>query len=296
MNMRESFVQTTKELIRSDKKVGLILAGISVAGFTDEIKDFPERVFDAGISEQANINIAAGMSITGMIPVFHSFAPFISERAYEQLKIGFGYQNIGGNFISTGSSLDCSSFGATHQCPAEIGILKEIPNFQIIVPGTAEEFRKLYLETYNNNCPTYIRTSREQNSKSYPVRFGKANMIKTGSELTIIAVGNMLQMVLDAVGDLDVTILYYTTVQPFDAELFKAYKGKNNKVLLCEPYYKGALLYDIIEAASGMLQIEMVGIPHEFCKYYGLTTECYKYMGITASDIRAKAVKLIEGR
>lgn len=296
MNMRECFVQTTKELIRADNKVGLVLAGISVAGFADEIKDFPERIFDAGISEQANVSIAAGMSLTGMIPVFHSFAPFISERAYEQLKIDFGYQNIGGNFITTGASLDCSCFGATHQCPAEIGILKEIPNFQIIVPGTAEEFRQLYLETYNNGSPTYIRTSREQNTLSYPVKFGKANVIKTGSELTIIAVGNILQMVIDAVSDLDVTILYYTTIQPFDAETLKGNIANNNKVLLCEPYYKGALLYDIVESVNGKLQIDMVGIPHEFCKHYGLTTECYEYMGLTKTEIRRKAIKMIEDR
>ena len=125
------------------------------------------------------------------------------------------------------------------------------------------------------------------------MRFGKANVVKRGSELTVIAVGSILDMVLKAVNDLDVTVLYYTTVQPFDAETLKE-NNPNSKVLLCEPYYKGALLYDIVDALKGRVQIDMVGIPHEFCKHYGLTSECYEYMGITPQAIRAKAISLIE--
>lgn len=292
MNMRESFVQTTKELIHKDDRIALILAGISVAGFSEEIEKFHDRVFDAGISEQANISIAAGMSAVGMIPIFHSFAPFVTERAYEQLKIGFGYQRLRGNFVTTGASLDCSSFGATHQCPADIPILKQIPNMQIIVPGTAEEYKSLFLQTYDNDMPTYFRTAREQNANSYDVKAGMANVVKKGNKLTIVAVGNALERVIKAVSDLDVTILYYTTIEPFDYDTL-ANNLISGKLLICEPYYEGALLYDVIIHLKRQLFIDMVGIPHEFCKHYGLTPECYEYMGYTESNIREKAIRMI---
>ena len=293
MNMREMFVKTTNELIENDSKVALILGGISVASFSESIKKYPERVFDAGIMEQGDVSIASGLAITGMIPIFHTIAPFLAERAYEQLKIDFGYQKLGGNFISNGASIDYSSFGATHQCPAEMGILKLIPGMQVIVPGTPDELRTLYLQTYNNGCPTYIRLSRDVNKESRDVSFGKGIIVKKGAKGTIIAVGPMLQMVLDAVNDLDVTVLYYTTVAPFDADTL-VNNIVSDKLLICEPYYEGALVYEITKALPNPVKISHIGIPHEFCKHYGNTIDNYKEMGLTVENIRKQTLELIE--
>ena len=292
MNMREMFVKTTNEIVDNDKRVALILGGISVASFSEPIEKYPERCFDAGISEQADLSIAAGMAISGMIPIFHTIAPFMAERAYEQLKIDFGYQKLGGNFISNGSSIDYSSFGATHQCPAEISVLSQIPNMQILVPGTPDEFRSLYLSTYDNGCPTYIRLSRDVNSESYDVKLGEANVIKKGKSLTIIAVGPMLKMVLEAAEDFDVTVLYYTSIHPFDSKTLIE-NTDSGKVLVCEPYYEGALDYDITKALKREVLIDHCGMPHEFCKHYGTTKENYAEMGLTVENIKKKINSLL---
>jgi transketolase len=292
MNMREMFVKTTNEIVDNDKRVALILGGISVASFSESIEKYPERCFDAGISEQADLSIAAGMAISGMIPIFHTIAPFMAERAYEQLKIDFGYQKLGGNFISNGSSIDYSSFGATHQCPAEISVLSQIPNMQILVPGTPDEFRSLYLSTYDNGCPTYIRLSRDVNSESYDVKLGEANVIKKGKGLTIIAVGPMLKMVLEAAEDYDVTVLYYTSIHPFDSKTLID-NTDSGKVLVCEPYYEGALDYDITKALKREVLIDHCGMPHEFCKHYGTTKENYAEMGLTVENIKKKINSLL---
>lgn len=292
MNMREMFVKTTNEIVDNDKRVALILGGISVASFSESIEKYPERCFDAGISEQADLSVAAGMAISGMIPIFHTIAPFMAERAYEQLKIDFGYQKLGGNFISNGSSIDYSSFGATHQCPAEISVLSQIPNMQILVPGTPDEFRSLYLSTYDNGCPTYIRLSRDVNSESYDVKLGEANVIKKGKSLTIIAVGPMLKMVLEAAEDFDVTVLYYTSIHPFDSKTLIEYSD-SGKVLVCEPYYEGALDYDITKALKREVLIDHCGMPHEFCKHYGTTKENYAEMGLTVENIKRKINSLL---
>ena len=292
MNMREMFVQTTNEIVDNDKRVALILGGISVASFSESIEKYPERCFDAGISEQADLSIAAGMAISGMIPIFHTIAPFMAERAYEQLKIDFGYQKLGGNFISNGSSIDYSSFGATHQCPAEISVLSQIPNMQILVPGTPDEFRSLYLSTYDNGCPTYIRLSRDVNSESSDVKLGEANVIKKGKGLTIIAVGPMLKMVLEAAEDYDVTVLYYTSIHPFDSKTLIE-NTDSGKVLVCEPYYEGALDYDITRTLKREVLIDHCGMPHEFCKHYGTTKENYAEMGLSVENIKKKIKSLL---
>lgn len=293
MNMREAFVTATKDILRTDDKTALILGGISVASFLDEISEFPKRVFDAGIMEQAGISIAAGMSITGMIPIYHTIAPFLAERAYEQLKIDFGYQMLGGNFVSNGASLDYSSFGATHQCPAEISILKQIPGMQIVTAGTAKEFDTLYRANYNNGQPTYYRLCRDTNDFENDVVLGKANVIKLGSRLTVVAVGPMLKVAMQATKELDVTVLYYSSVAPFDYDTLSQ-NCSNGKVILCEPYYEGALLYDVMRALRGHLSyVDTFGIPHVFCDHYGTTFQHMEHWKLTANSLREKILEVL---
>ena len=293
MNMREQFVATTHELVTHNEKVSVLLGGISVASFHDLIEEFPYRVFDAGICEQAIISSAAGMSIAGLIPIVHTIAPFLVERAFEQLKIDFGYQEQRGNFVTTGASLDYSSFGATHQCPADVNSLIQIPGFQIVVPGTADEFHSLFMQSYDNAYPTYLRTSRDVNAQSYDVSLGKANVIKTGGKATIIAIGPLLDMVLEATKDIDVTVLYYTSVKPFDYEALQKHVS-DGKILICEPFYTGGVLEDIIKALDGeRLLIKEIGIPHVFPSHYGYTRDHYKEFGITVDSIKATIVNMI---
>lgn len=293
MNMRQQFVATTNELIENNNKVALLLGGISVAAFNDNIKKYPNRVFNAGISEQAIVSAASGMAVTGMIPIIHTIAPFLVERAYEQLKLDFGYQKLGGNFITTGASLDYSSFGSTHQCPADVGVLKQIPGMQIIVPGTAEEFDSLFRSTYDNGCPTYIRTSRDVNSESQNVEFGKANVIKKGTKATIVVFGPMLDMVVKAVNDLDVSVLYYTTVAPFDQKTLEDNCPSGN-VVICTPFYVDALLNDVISAMPDRkLLVREIGIPKEFIRHYGYTRDHYAAMNLTTERIESEIKELV---
>ena len=285
MNMREQFVNTTLELFNKDEKTAILLGGISVASFNEAITKAPNRAFNAGICEQAIISMAAGMAMTGMIPIVHTIAPFLVERAYEQLKLDFGYQKQRGNFVTTGASLDYSSFGATHQCPADINVLKQIPDMQIIIPGTAEEFRELFLETYNNDFATYIRTSRDENKTTNKVKFGQAEVIKHGNKATVIAIGPTLDMVMEASQNLDVSVLYYTTITPFDYNCLyqNCFSGK---LLICMPFYTGGLLEDInISLRNKPHQIFEIGIPHKFAEHYGYTKNHYEDFGITIENI-----------
>lgn len=293
MNMREQFIHTTNELINTDEKVSVLLGGISVASFQENMEKYPNRVFNAGISEQGILGAAAGMSIAGMIPIVHTIAPFLVERAYEQLKLDFGYQRQRGNFVTTGASLDYSSFGATHQCPADIGILSYIPYMQIIVPGTALEFDYLFRHCYDNEFPTYYRLSRDANSFTNNVEFGKGNLIKKGSKATVLAVGPILDMVVNACDNLDVTILYYTTVSPFDLELLRN-NICNRKLLICTPFYKGSLDYYIHEAMQGEpIKLHEISLPRIFAPHYGYTREYYNEIGLSEKNINAKARKMI---
>ncbi|KKS80215.1 MAG: hypothetical protein UV54_C0013G0015 [Candidatus Beckwithbacteria bacterium GW2011_GWA2_43_10] len=286
--MRQQLVKTVSDLLKKDKRLILLLGDIGVYGFQQAFKDFPDRVYNIGIFEQATVSLAAGLAKTGLIPVFYSIAPFIAERALEQLKIDFGYQQLRGNFVSVGGSYDYAALGATHQCPADVNILKQIPGMKIIVPGTAEEFDRLFREVYSLPGPHYFRLSESVNKVSFPVKFGCLKVIRKGKKAAVLAVGPMLDKVLEASRGLDVSVIYCTTVAPMDKY------NQNNKLLICEPYYSGALTAEILKACYPRpMIIDQLGVPNKFLKHYGRREEQDKQLGLTVAAINQRLRRLI---
>ncbi len=293
--MRKQFIRTITDIFDKDDRTVLLLGDIGVFSFKDLKDKYPNRVYNIGICEQSMTGLAAGLALQGMIPIVHTIAPFITERNYEQLKLDFGYQHLCGNFISVGNSYDYSALGCTHHCPADVNILKQIPNMEIVCPGNAKEFDILLKQTYANGNPTYFRLSEYSNQKVHAeITFDRANIIQSGNKATVIVVGNLLDTVLDACSDKDVNILYYTTLSPFDYKLLNiVLKYSSNKILLCEPYYSGALTHDIMSNIKKPLRIEHVGVPMRFLNNYGSKLEHDQAIGITVENIRDKLENLI---
>lgn len=273
--MRSQFVQTMSDLMPVDQRLVLLLGDIGVFGFRHLLKDYPSRTYNIGILEQASVSLAAGLSLAGMVPVFHTIAPFMVERAYEQLKVDFGYQNLNGNFVTVGASYDYAGLGCTHHCPADIGALKLIPNMSIICPGSSGEFDALFKAGLNLSGPKYYRLSETQNKHAQPVQFGEANVIKRGSGGVVIAVGTMLDRIISACEDLDVSILYYASVAPFDSKALAAMTNDGERIIICEPYYvEGGITPNVIQATLGKaVAILNIGIPTIFLNHYGSLQE-----------------------
>ena len=116
--MRAQLNKTLKRLFFKNKKLFLILGDIGVYGFKNILKS--KRGINIGILEQASISFAAGLAKIGFIPIFHTIATFMVGRAFEQLKLDFGYNKLNGNFISVGASYDYAALGCSHHCPEDI--------------------------------------------------------------------------------------------------------------------------------------------------------------------------------
>jgi len=284
-------IQTVSELLEGDERLVLVLGDISVDSFTTSLRS--KRIINVGIMEQTMTSVAAGMALEGFIPVLHSITPFLVERPFEQIKDDFCYQELGGNFISIGASYDYSTEGMTHHGPGDVQILHSLPGMQVVVPGTAREFDHLFREAYANGSPTYFRLSASTNPIEHAVRFGKLEVVQTGSQATILAVGPSLAYTLPAVKDLDVTVLYCTTVAPFDAETLRA-NCQNNKIVLVEPYYAGVLVPDI-SAAMGRtpVAIASIGVPHQVLSRYGTPQEHDEELGLTPEGIRRQVEQFL---
>ena len=293
MNMRQQMVKTLEELMAYDERLVVVLAEISYSLFNKNNAAIAKRILNLGIMEQMMVSVAAGIAMEGLIPVVHSITPFLVERPFEQLKDDFCYQQLGGNFISTGASYDYSTEGMTHHGPGDVQILRSLPGMQVVVPGTPGEFDALFREVYANSSPTYYRLATKSNPVEYPVRFGEQVVVKQGKQATVIAVGPMLASVLPAIEDMDVTLLYCTTVAPFDGETLRATCQSNN-IVIVEPYYEGVLVPDICSAMKQKpIRVETIGVPHKVLTHYGKPEEHDAELGLTPGGIRRKIERFL---
>ena len=291
--MRAQLNKTIKRLFFKNKKLFLILGDIGVYGFKDILRS--KRAINIGILEQASISFAAGLAKIGFIPIFHTIATFMVGRAFEQLKLDFGYNKLNGNFISVGASYDYAALGCSHHCPEDINLAKNIPNMQIIVPGNSYEFDKLFLECYSKNIPKYFRLSSEENKIKCKVKFGKALVLNQGKMLTVIAVGPVLNIVYDICKKLNVNLVYYTTIRPFDKDALKKIKIKSKKILIIEPFYSGSITEEIINSFKNQkIQIENLSVPYRLLTNYGKKEQHDNNLGFNKKKFEIRLKKLLK--
>lgn len=281
-SMRARFVETAAELLETDARIVLVLAEISVSAF-DEL-DLPEkvrkRIFNVGIREQLLIGVAAGLAKEGFVPIVHTYTPFLVERSFEQLKLDFSHQGLAGLFVSIGASYDAATSGRTHQAPADVGLIRSLPGWNIFVPGHADEVAEMMRHAVASQQCSYIRLSDETNNSARAVARARMSVQKDGSrDFVVVAVGPMLDRVLGAVSALDVTVLYAPSIHPFDGEMLRAFGAK--KVVLVEPYLVGtsasaisAALVDrphrLLSLGVGNFEMRNYGEPHEHAAAHGL--------------------------
>ncbi|MDE7432782.1 MAG: alpha-ketoacid dehydrogenase subunit beta [Lachnospiraceae bacterium] len=292
--MRRAFLKRVGEMIKQEPDTTFFTVDIGMWAIRDVLAEYPDRCTNVGIYEDAMISIAAGMARKGLIPTVFGIQPYLIERTLEQIKMDLAYQKLGVNVIGTGAAIDYPKYGYSHYCAEDVTIIKQIPGCEFIAPGTAKEFMSLFDQTYRNGHPTFYRVSDHPNTEyEMEVQFGKANVVQKGSKATVIAVSVMLDEVMKACKDKDVTVLYYTTLEPFDRETL-ASNCESGKILICEPEYKGSLLYDVVETFPGRaLQIEQVSFPREIFRNYGTYDEKMTYYGLTAENVQCKLEKLI---
>jgi len=289
--MRNQLYLTIKEILDKNEKTALLLCDVGIYGFSDYIRKYPNRVFNIGVLEQATIGLAAGLARTNIIPFVHTFSTFLAEKSLEQIKVDFGYSGLNGNFIGMGAPYDFPQNGPTHESPGDVQVLSSIPNMQILLPGTSKEFDLLIKETYNNGYPTYSRVNTTVHTQKIDVKFGKGNIIKKGNKATIICFGNILDEVIKATENIDVTILYYSTVKPFDYEILLENFHKN--IIICEPFYSGSINYEITKHLDKEYKITNLGIPHQYIHHYGTKEEVDEYLKLDYISLNKRIKKLI---
>ncbi|MEI8054783.1 MAG: hypothetical protein WCH10_02125 [bacterium] len=287
--MRTQFIETVSSVFNENENVVLLLGDIGVYGFRTLLEKFPKRALNIGILEQATVSVAAGMSMSGLIPIVHTIAPFLIERAFEQIKIDFGYQKLSGNLVSVGASYDYAALGCTHHCPGDVALLQTIPGAQIIVPGHKKEFDYLFKSNYNNTMLSYFRLSELSNDIHFKLDYNRAKVVKTGSRAVIVVVGPLLSRVLEASREYDVTVIYYNTVSPFDSETLYKNVTYGQKIISIVPFYESTITHKIIRSVCGKVSdVRAIGVPIEFADNYGSAAEHDNKFGLDVNSLKVR--------
>lgn len=260
-SMREVFVHTVQDVMRHDPRVVVVLAEISRDVFTPQ-----DRVINVGIREQAMVGVGGGLALSGMRPVVHTYAPFLVERPFEQVKLDFGHQDAGGVLVSIGASYDDPVWGRTHQAPGDVALFDTLPGWTVQVPGHPDEVESLVRRALGRDDRVYIRLSLRENAAPHPVVEGFTE-VRRGRKGVVVAVGPMLDTVLAATRDVDVTVLYATTVRPLDVAGLQAavHRADRADVLLVEPYLEGTSAHLVAEALADVPhRLRSLGVKRDF--------------------------------
>ena len=178
--MRQAFADTMLQIGQEDEKLVVLVGDISHNILQPFAKACPGRFYNVGICEPTIVSMAAGLSMSGLRPVVHTIAPFLVERSYEQWKLDFGYQKLGGVAVSVGGAFDYAGLGCSHHTYADCALMKAIPKSVVICPASPDEFKTLFRQTYDKPQLTYFRLSETHGIDVGPVEIGKAIKIKDG--------------------------------------------------------------------------------------------------------------------
>ncbi|MEU6967653.1 transketolase C-terminal domain-containing protein [Kitasatospora aureofaciens] len=288
--MRERFVDVTTRLLDEDPRLAVVLADITAAAFEPARERHPDRVVNVGIREQLLIGAAGGLALSGMRPITHTFASFLVERPFEQLKLSLVHQGVGAVLVSAGGSYDNPAAGRTHMSPGDVALLDTLPDWTVHVPGHPEEAEQLLRHAVaDGDRNVYVRLSSHQNAAPVPVEPGRFATVRTGSRGVVLAVGPMLDAVLAATEGLDVTVLYAATVRPFDTAGLRAALGERTDVVLVEPYLEGTSANEAHAAlADHSHRVLALGVPRGEHRHYGSMAEHLAAYGLDAASLKER--------
>ncbi|MDX2760891.1 transketolase family protein [Streptomyces europaeiscabiei] len=292
--MRDRFAPVVSRLLDEDPRVAVVLAEIGRDGFTEASRRHPDRVVNVGIREQLLVGAGAGLALAGMRPVLHTFASFLVERPFEQVKLDLGHQDVGAVLVSAAASYDWPAGGSTHMAPGDVALLDTLDGWTVHVPGHPDEAETLLRHAVGagegKDDKVYVRLSAQSNGRALTVDGQRFRTVREGRRGVVVAVGPTLDATLAATEGLDVTVLYATTVRPFDsATLRRATRSAGTDVVLVEPYLAGTSTAAANDALADVPhRILGLGVGRRELRRYGRMEEHVAAHGLDAASLHER--------
>ncbi len=285
MTMRDTFVASATGFL-DDPRTTIVLADISADAFAGAARRYPHRVVNVGIREQLMIGVAGGLALAGQRPIVHSYAPFLVERAYEQIKLDLDHQGVGAVLVSIGASYDRAEAGRTHLAPADVALIDTLDGWTVHVPGHPDEVPDLLRDAVCGQHSTYLRLSLSTNARAYPKAGGLQVVRDAGpGAALLVAVGPVLDAALAAVAGLPVTVAYTHRPRPFDVTGLRALAA--TEVIVVEPYLAGTSTRVVAGAlADRPHRLLGLGVGRAELRRYGTAEDHDRWHGLDPAGLR----------
>ncbi len=266
---------------------------------------YPSKSFSMGIAEQNMMLVAAGMAASGKIPFASTFAIF-TERAFEQVRNGIARPGLTVHICGSHGGIHTGTDGSSAQSIEDLAIYRTIPGMAVLHPCDDLSAEELTVQLLNHDGPTYMRTARNKISRIYnhdsvrELKIGQGSVVRSGSDVCIIACGVMVSQALIAAGELadsgiNATVIDMHTLKPLDTGLVDLMAVSCGCFVTAEDHSViGGLGGAVAEHLSTGITVplEMVGVRDEFGQS-GESSELMSRMGLTSEDIKNSALKAI---
>jgi transketolase len=297
-------------VILGERHSNVVVLGGDITGsvMTSLFKEkFPDRFFSIGIAEQNATTIAVGLALSGKIPFFASYGAFCALRNADQLRISVCYNEANVKIGGGHSGISVGPDGATHQVLEEVAFLRTLPHMTLIVPCDYEEAKKATIAIGEMNGPAYIRFGRSPvplfTIPEHPFEIGKAQVLRQGNHVALIACGSMVWEAMLAAEKLaekgiQARVINCPSIKPFDYETITAAARECGAIVTAEEHQVHAGLGGAVAEAivkNHPVPMEFVGVKDSFGGS-GEPEELMIKFGLTWREIYASALVAIQRR
>ena len=289
---REVFGRTLLELGRENHDIVAVGGDLNVSTFSSLFgAEFRDRFFDLGPAEQNIMSVAAGLAASGKIPFANTFAVFGTSRPYDQIRVGIAQSGLNVKIVGSHSGISVGEDGVSAQAIEDIALMCALPGFAVVVPSDGPETEQAVRLAAKHHGPFYIRVSRSAtpilHGDGYQFKLGKAEALRRGQDVCIIACGIMVSAALEAADSLgrqgvNASVLNMATLQPLDVDTILEYAAYTGAVVTAEEHYINGGLGSLVASVLSRTNtgpVEMValhgygesGKPDQLLEKYELT-------------------------
>ena len=289
--------ETITKLAEKDKKIVAITAAMEDGTGLKTFKEkYPDRFFDVEIAEQHALTMAAGMAAEGLKPVVAIYSSFL-QRGYDQIIHDIAMQNLP-VIICTDRAGIVGQDGETHQGILDLSFLNTVPNLTVMAPKNKQELKEMIKFSIKLNKPVAIRypkNSKEIKTKTTKIEYGKAEVITKGKDITIVAIGKMVNKALKVremllKDDIKTTVINARFIKPLDIKTIKK-EIKNKKLLVTiEDNIKVSGLGEKIKSEIDNIKVLTLGYPDKYISH-GKIEEIENEYNLTSEKIYKQIIK-----
>lgn len=301
---REALGPTLIRLQAAGADIVVVDADLGKSTTARQFKDkYPERFFTLGIAEQNMVSAAGGLATLGYTVFASTFAVF-AEHAFDQLRMSVAQPRLNVKMVASHGGVSSGEDGASAQSIEDVALFSSLPTFTVVIPADVVEAEAVIEAAATTHGPWYIRTGRPKIPVIYAdgprFQLGKADMLRDGTDLTIVACGLMVERSLRAAEELEAAgisarVLNMATIRPLDVDALEAAARDTGAIVVAEEHLVhsglGAMAAQAL-AERAPVPMEFVGVPNRYGES-GTWSEVLEIMGLTSQGVVQAARKVL---